>query len=335
MASLHLILGNDPSLVDRAVHDLVDTLVDGGDRSLMVEVIDESRHLDASGEPNLRALVDAAQTPPFLTDRRVVVGRALGPFSNAAAIAPLVDYLDHPLDTTRLVLVWEKAADQQRLGPVPKSLKALVDRDGEVIDAKVPGGRGTEGWVAEAAAAAGVDLDRSALTALTDHIGQDHAQVLGLLTTLHATFGDRTKVTAAMLGPYLGAAGDTVPWALTDAIGRGDVAGSLFVLGRLSEGGGRHALVVLATLTNFYGRILRLEGSGITNERDAAAALGIKGSTFPAKKALEQARKLGRQRARRAIELLADADLAVRGTTGVDPRTTMEVLVARLATLHR
>jgi DNA polymerase III subunit delta len=125
------------------------------------------------------------------------------------------------------------------------------------------------------------------------------------------------------------------PWELTDKIGDGDVAGSLAVLSRMSDGGGRHPLQILATLTAHYGRVLRLEGSGISNEKEAAAALGMKGSTFPAKKALQLARSMGRQRVRRAVELLADADLAVRGTTAVDPRTTMEVLVARLATLHR
>ncbi len=138
-----------------------------------------------------------------------------------------------------------------------------------------------------------------------------------------------------MLAPYLGAAGDVAPWELTDAMANADVAGSLAVLSRMSDGGGRHPLQVLATLTTHYGRILRLEGSGIANEKEAAAALGMKGSTFPAKKAMQLARTMGRDRVRRAIELLADADLDVRGGTAVDPRTTMEVLVARLATLHR
>src|SRR6056297_2272152 len=147
MASLHVIRGDDPSLIARAVHDLVDALVDGGDRSLIVEVIDEARYLDDNGDANLGALVDAAQTPPFLTEQRVVVGRALGRFANAAAIAPLVAYLDAPLDTTELVLVWEKGADQQRLSPMPKPLQALVEAKGQVIDVKVPRGRGTESWV--------------------------------------------------------------------------------------------------------------------------------------------------------------------------------------------
>jgi D-alanyl-D-alanine carboxypeptidase (penicillin-binding protein 5/6) len=66
-----------------------------------------------------------------------------------------------------------------------------------------------------------------------------------------------------------------------------------------------------------------------------AQALGMKGSTFPAKKALQQARALGSPKVHRAIGLLAAADVDVRGATATADRTTMEVLVARLATLHR
>ena len=41
--------------------------------------------------------------------------------------------------------------------------------------------------------------------------------------------------------------------------------------------------------------------------------LGMKGSTFPARKALQQSRRLGTERVRRAVELLAAADLDLRG----------------------
>jgi hypothetical protein len=57
-------------------------------------------------------------------------------------------------------------------------------------------------------------------------------------------------------------------------------------------------------------------------------------STFPAKKALDQGRRLGHDGVARAIELLAEADLTFRGF-GKDwpPDLVMEVLVARLCRL--
>jgi DNA polymerase-3 subunit delta len=61
----------------------------------------------------------------------------------------------------------------------------------------------------------------------------------------------------------------------------------------------------------------------------------MKGSTFPAKKALTQTRKLGSAKVQRAIRLLAEADLQLRGTVAWPPELVMEVLIARLTSLSR
>ena len=78
---------------------------------------------------------------------------------------------------------------------------------------------------------------------------------------------------------------------------------------------------------------MRLDGAGVAGDKEAAEILGMKGSTFPAKKALQQSRKLGTERLTRAIDLLAAADLQLRGTVEWPPELVMEVLVARLANL--
>jgi DNA polymerase-3 subunit delta len=95
--------------------------------------------------------------------------------------------------------------------------------------------------------------------------------------------------------------------------------------------GDRHPLVVMATLHRHYASMLRLDGSGATNENEAADLLGTK--PYPAKKALTQARRLGTAGLKRAIELLAAADLDLRGATGWPEELVLEVLVARLSRL--
>ena len=125
------------------------------------------------------------------------------------------------------------------------------------------------------------------------------------------------------------------PWDLTDAVDKGDAATALTHLHRLVHGGDRHPLVVLATLHRHFGQMLRLDGAGVRNEQDAAALLGMKGSTFPAKKALTQSRRLGGPKIQRAIALLAEADLDLRGQKAWPEDLVMEVLVARLCQLSR
>ena len=95
--------------------------------------------------------------------------------------------------------------------------------------------------------------------------------------------------------------------------------------------GGSHTLQVMAVLNNHFGRMLRLDGAEVSSEKAAADLLGIKGSTFPARKALEQARRLGPDRLADMIGLLADADLDLRGAKAWPDELVVEVLVARLA----
>ena len=89
----------------------------------------------------------------------------------------------------------------------------------------------------------------------------------------------------------------------------------------------------MASLHSHYERMLKLDGSGVRDEETAAELLGIK--SFPAKKALMQTRRLGSEPIAKAIVLLGTADMDLKGNTGLDPRTVIEVLVARLAQVSK
>jgi DNA polymerase-3 subunit delta len=134
-----------------------------------------------------------------------------------------------------------------------------------------------------------------------------------------------------LLRPFLGEAGAVAPWELTDAIDRGDVTGAIERVHRLVPA--RHPLEVMAILQTHYRRMLRLDGAPVADETAAAALLGMTGSTFPAKKALAQTKKLGHSGVARAVTLLADADLALKGELEWSGVLVLEVLVARLARL--
>ena len=83
--TIRVLKGNDDTLLSKAVSEQVAALVGTGDASLMVEALLEDHYRMEDDSFAVTRLIDAAQTPPFLTDRRVVVGRHLGRFSKAAA----------------------------------------------------------------------------------------------------------------------------------------------------------------------------------------------------------------------------------------------------------
>jgi DNA polymerase-3 subunit delta len=130
-------------------------------------------------------------------------------------------------------------------------------------------------------------------------------------------------------------------YQLTNAIEDGDVPAALAVLHRLltvtnaRQPRPMHPLQLHGMLHSRYRKLLQVDAPSVTTVADAHAALGGgKGSTFPAKKALEASHALGPDGLRRAVDLLADADLGLKGAAGLPEDAVMEVLVARLAALH-
>ncbi|HEX4820034.1 MAG TPA: DNA polymerase III subunit delta [Acidimicrobiales bacterium] len=327
---VQLVKGDEPSLVRDKVIELVDGLVGDEDRSLLLEEVEVSAENKDDRAAQLAALVDAAQTPPFLTPRRIVVGRGLHS-AKADELTGLTGVVAEPLPDVFIVLTWESGAVPKKFGD------ALKAGGGTVVDTSP--GRNAKTWIGDHVEQSGLKLDGSARDLLVSHLGEDVGRLRGVIETLVSTFGPGAKLGADDISPYLGDEGAQAPWALTDAIDKGDIIAALDRLHRMMGAGERHALQIMASLHGHYARMLALDGLDVRGEKDAAAALGMRGSTFPARKALDQVRRLGHDKLAQAIALLARADRDLRGERAypreVADDLVMEMLIARLANLSR
>jgi DNA polymerase-3 subunit delta len=312
---VHLLKGDDPTLLADALHALV-TELSGDDPNSVEDLGAEDAGVDTA--------VEAAQTPAFLADRRVVVLRDVGRF-RTEEVQPLITYLQDPMPTTVVVLVAGG-------GQTPAKLLDAVKKAGKVHDVGAGTGKARTQWITDTLKHAPVVLDRDARGLLADHIGEDVGRIGTLLDALAAAYGEGANVTSDMLGPFLGAAGAVAPWDLTDAIDRGDTETALVQLHRMLEAGERHPLVVLSTLHRHFSAMLRLDGANVRTDAEAAALTGT--GPYPAKKALAQSRRLGPAGVARAITLLAEADLDLRGARAWPDELILEVLVARLSKLR-
>ena len=316
---VYLITGDDESLILTAIGELLHRLVGDGDRSLMVDDFDNDEY-------ELRAVVDAAQTPPLLTEHRVVVARSMNRFLTDD-VAPMVAYLSDPLASTELVLV-------SGGGRLPKALTDATKAAGAEVIATTPPMKAREraDWFDEQVTAAGLRLDHHAVSLLSSWLGEDAGRVQGILETLVSTYGTAHVLKADDVAPFLGDAGSVPPWDLTDAVDRGDTTKALLLLHRMMHAGERHPLQVMAILGSHYTKLLALDGADAHDEKSAASAMGIKPG-FPAKKALDLYRRLGSAPVVRAVGMLAQADLDLRGAKDWPAELVMEVLVARLSRL--
>jgi DNA polymerase III subunit delta len=330
--SVHLVTGNDPVLRDDAVTALVDELLAGDDRSLTVEEFTVPGRGDTD-EPVGRddvvsAVLNAAASPPFMTSRRIVIVRDVGNL-RAADAAPLVASLDDPLPTTELILVVGG-------GKTPDGLDKAARAHGTVTG---PASEKTTDVLALELTTHDLDLTRDARDAIRAHVGDDAGLVPSLVVTLRAAHPPGTTLDVADVTPYLGEAGSIPVWDLTNAIERGDIPGALATVRRLltvtspRQPKPMHPLQITAMLHGHYRRLLRLDDPAVRTNEDAAAAIGGRTNPRAAGFRLRQARGLGTDGLRRAFDLLAQADLDLKGARAIPEDAVVELLVGRLAGL--
>ena len=329
---VHLVVGDDARLRSDAARALVAELLGDDDPTLALEEFTLAGRADgadaesapgADGPPVVDRALSSASTPPFGTERRVIVIREAGAMSAADADA-VARYLADPCPTTSLVLVGGGGRLPVAIG---KAVKAAGGQEVRSTPAK------TADALAGALDGAGITLTAAAARRVTDWFGDDAGRIPALLDVLRAAHGDGARVDVDDVEPYLGEAGGVAPYHLTGAIDKGDAPGALEILHRLRAT--FHPLQVMAVLHKHYQRMLRLDDPSIGGEQGAVEALGGKVKPYPAGLALRQTRLLGGDGLRSAYAHLAKADVDLRGATALPEDAVLEVLVARLAGLSR
>ena len=341
MGGVYIVKGSDPILRDRELTQLVDSLVGSDDRTLCVEEHtvpgkaaageDDAPTEDVAGAgPIVAAVVNAAQSPPFMTAKRIVVVRDYEALP-ADACAPIVDVLADLLPSTDLVFV---------TGAGGRVVKSLADA---LKGANVRGGaaENVSDVLQRELDRAGLSMKADAARTVTEHLGDDAGRLGGLVDLWASTFGEGHRLELDDVTPYLNDAGAVRPYILNNHIEEGDVAGALEVLNRLmtvtspTQPKPMHPLQVLGILTGRYRKLARLDSESVNTVEDAHKVWGGKGSTFPAKKGLEAARALGSEGFARVFDELHRADIRLKGASGLPEGVALEIAVARLANLHR
>ena len=340
MARIFLISGNDPSLLLQEVRAAVSACLDGGNPDHTLIRL-EAEDYQEGDDYKLSALVTAAATPPMLEPHRVIEARHLGLFGNKKDLEDLYEYLENPMETTDLVMVWEKAAHQQRLPNLPKKLKdAVIAAGGKVISASRPSGaRNVREWFQTQIQISGLPLDQSAVNLMQDRLGEDYGRLKSVLDSLAGAYGAEAEkaLSAEDVRPYIGEGGSVPVWELTSALSKGDGIESISCLKRRLSAG-EHPLAIMAFLTNHYMRQMRLDkggGSGTSGLSPAAAAKELGISEYPAKLAIEESKKLGTKKLAKIFELLNKADKDLKGQSALEGDLIMEILIARIAQQYR
>lgn len=210
----------------------------------------------------------------------------------------------------------------------PATRLKIYEKAGQVLVSPAPSKPGdVTAWVVQRAKKSKLPLDREAAAYLAEVFGPDLTGIASELTKLALLDGPFTRETVQRV---VGREPPGDSFAMLGAATTGRATEAMSQLRRLLTAG-EDPFKLMGAIIWQYSLVTRmvalLQQDSRVNENTASQRLGVK--PYPAKKALEVARRLNETRIRTHLTRILDADLAIK--RGLDPAVTLERLIIQLS----
>ncbi|RJF73164.1 DNA polymerase III subunit delta [Deinococcus cavernae] len=210
----------------------------------------------------------------------------------------------------------------------PATRVKQYEKAGQIVPSPAPSKPGdVTGWVVQRARKQKLALERDAASYLAEVFGADLTGIASEMTKLALLDGPFTREAVQRV---VGREPPGDSFAMLGAATAGRAAEAVMQLRRLLLSG-EDPFKLMGAVVWQYSLVARtvalLQEEGRVNEAAAAQRLGVK--PYPAKKALEVARKLNEAKIRAHLGRILEADLAMK--RGLDPAVTLERLIVQLS----
>lgn len=311
---VYLIHGTEELLLQRGLERLKDRFAAVADLDFNLETFD-------AGAAAVEDVVNAANTLPFMAERRLVVLRHVEKL-NAEAQDALAEYAEDPARHTVLVLVGLKLAKGSRL------YEAIERLDG-VFEYKAPKRAEYGSAVVKLFAGIGKKIGTDAAEALVRAVGRDLRRLSVEADKVCAYVGDAGTVTLEDVERVMSETAPTSVFEFLDAFGGRDVRDALRLLGRLLEDGEAvHAVHAMAVrhVRNLIGARSVLDRGG--GQSSVARELGM--PEWLARRLIGQANRWTAGELAEALVAAGRVDGEMK-TSRVQPRLALETWLAACA----
>jgi len=312
---VYLIFGEEELLLDRALRRLRDRIAEEADLDFNYEAF-EGETADAG------AVVAAANTLPFASERRLVVVRSVDRM-DAAGQAALAEYAKDPAPTACLVLVAKKMRKDSKL-------YRAVDALGGVAEYKAPRRNEYTSWVIELFAAKGRRLNADGAAALVRSAGRDLRRLETEADKVIAFAGARTDLSRDDIESVVVGTAPVTIFDFLNALGARDCRGALELLDDLTANGeelmGIHAMTMRQLRTLISARALLDRGGTVA---DVQRGVGM--ADWQARNAVEQARRFSTEELSRSLRDAAAMEARMKSGQG-EPQVLFEVWLASVCT---
>lgn len=305
---VYLIFGSESLLLDKAVGRLKKMVAEKADLDFNFETFDGET---ASADE----IVAAANTLPFMSDRRLVIVKNAHKM-NAAALGVLADYAADPNPAATLVLVAEKIAKNLRIYKAVEAIGGVAEYS---APKKSEYGREVVKMFAERGKTVGID----AAEVLVRAVGHDLRRLAGEVDKVVAYTGSATRLSMHDVEEVMSTTGPTSVFELLDALGGRE---SREVLRRLAEliadGESPHAIFAMSVrhLRSLLSTRSLLDREGRISQDALAREIGTQ--PWIAGKLMRQAGRFSEKELADAVRAAAQAEREMK--TSRDARLVLE-----------
>jgi DNA polymerase-3 subunit delta len=214
---------------------------------------------------------------------------------------------------------------------VPPALAKAVEKAGGVVAAeRTLKARELPRWLQAEASKLGVDLQRDGAQALVALVGERQQRLLREVEKLALELGAGARIAAEEVEEAAAHSSERQVWGLVDALLAGDGDGATRAYLEL-EAQGESVGRLVGLLARRVRDVLAIATQLEAGESAAQIKAGIKGSPWAADRRIAEARRSDTDRLSRALETLADLELATHGASELSDGTEAIRAIARIA----
>lgn len=312
---VHVLAGSERFLVERATRMLREACLGDGPPGFNDDVF-HGRGLTA------QTITSAARTLPMMAQARFVLVRDAEAIA-AGELDQLVGYLEEPSPSTCVVFVATKLDGRTKFAKAAKKGKLLTE-------AKELKGGQVRGFIVGEARARGHALPQDAAEAMADALGSDLSAIDDALERLSLFVGKGNAIELEAVEACVTRVRTDTIWALVDSVSLRDSKKALSAAGSLLADR-EPPLRILAMVARQLRMVAKMREALADGLRGPEAAKRAGAPPFKARDLTEAARRFTMADLRLAFDILAEADLALKGSKRPGP-VVLEEAILRLCT---
>ncbi len=311
--SLILLCGQEPYLIQRAARAVRKAVLPADKDDFNDNQFDGK---EVSGSE----VLEAAMTFPVFAEKRLVTVKN-AQLLKAADLDLLLPYLEQPVPETCLLCVADKIDNRRKFFQQFKKCGALVEFK-PLSDREVPR------YVKATLKQRHLDISADAVDLFCSMVGNNLHEVHAELDKLITYLGSATLVDIKDVQAVVSRGRAENIFELGNAVGRGDIAAALTLVGRLGAAG-EAPLKILSLLVRHFRQLWKVRELQVKNRpvKEIAKVAGV--PFFVVDSLIQQGKKFSRLDFIRAHELFLETDLAMK-SSGADAAALLENLILNL-----